>query len=204
VPVRVLITAGPTREPLDPVRFLSNYSTGVMGFACARAAQERGHQTVLVLGPVEAQPPVGVEVRAVETARDMLAAVLEELPRADAVVCTAAVCDYRPTERSEAKIKRGSLHAIELVENPDIAAEIGQRRGETPCAIFALETGDGAAEAMRKLETKNADVCVLNSPEAIGARSARFSIFARDGSRHDLGEVGKDEVARVLLDALGI
>ena len=201
--MRVLITAGPTREPLDPVRFLSNYSTGVMGFACARAALAAGHEPVLVLGPVEGQPPVGVDVLAVETAREMLAAVLDELPRADAVVCTAAVCDYRPAVHSDTKIKRGGLRSIELIENPDIAAEVGKRRGDTPCAVFALETGEGDSEALRKLESKNADLCVLNSPDAIGADRAHFTLFRRDGTRRDLGEMDKDELARILLEELG-
>jgi len=125
--VRILVTAGPTREPLDPVRFLSNRSTGAMGFALAREALRRGHEVTLVLGPVEASPPEGAEVVRVETALEMRDAVIEHLPRADAVLCAAAVADYRPVALSEKKIKRGGRKTIDLAENPDIAAEIEVR-----------------------------------------------------------------------------
>jgi phosphopantothenoylcysteine decarboxylase/phosphopantothenate--cysteine ligase len=202
--LRVLITAGPTREPLDPVRFLSNRSTGAMGFALAREVSRRGHEPLLVLGPVPDQPPVGVEVYAVETAQEMLAAVLDFLPDADAFLCAAAVTDYRPSAESGRKLKRGEVDRIELVENPDVAAEIGARRGDRPLAIFALETSDGPAHARAKLERKRADVCVLNGPEAIGADEAEFSLVSRDGSVEALGTIGKDAVAAALLDALGL
>lgn len=201
---RVLVTAGPTREPIDPVRFLSNRSTGAMGFAVAAEAMRRGHEAVLVLGPVAGQPPVGAEVYGVETTREMLDAVLDFLPAADAVVCAAAVCDYRPKDASARKLKRGELAVLELVENPDIAAAVGARRGEKPCAIFALETDDGVARAAAKLEAKNADVCVLNSPDAIGADEAVFTLVRRDGGVAEWGTIGKGEVARRLLDELGL
>jgi phosphopantothenoylcysteine decarboxylase/phosphopantothenate--cysteine ligase len=202
--VRVLITAGPTREPIDPVRFLSNYSTGAMGFALSQAALERGHEPVLVLGPTEEQPPVGVEVFAVETAIEMRDAVLALLPETDAILCAAAVCDYRPKERSARKLKRSGPLALELVENPDVAAEAGARRGERPLAVFALETGDGLANARSKLERKNATVCVLNGPEAVGADEADFTLVFRDGTTRALGVVSKDALATALLDALGL
>ncbi len=203
--MRVLITAGPTREPLDPVRYLSNYSTGVMGFALAAEVLARGHEPVLVLGPVEGQPPVGAEVYGVETAREMLDAVLDFLPDCGAVICSAAVCDYRPAARSETKIKRGSLQTLELVENPDIAAEIGKRRAlDVPFAVFALETADGPEQARAKLARKGADLCVLNSPAAIGAESAEFRFVHAEGPPRVLGEISKAELARALLDELRI
>ena len=201
---RLLITAGPTREPLDPVRFLSNYSTGAMGYALAAESLRRGHDVDLVLGPAEGQPPVGADVFAVETAREMHDAVLELLPRADLVLCAAAVCDYRPATASATKLKRGPLKRIELVENPDIAAEVGSRRGATPLVVFALETTEGFANARGKLERKNADLCVLNSPAAIGAERADFALVWRDGRHRELGEVSKEELARTLLDELGM
>ena len=145
--MRILITAGPTREPLDPVRYLSNYSTGEMGFALARRALARGHEVLLVLGPVDGQPPVDAEVFGVETAQEMRDAVLEFLPQVDAICCGAAVADYRPATRSRRKLKRGEIDTIELVENPDVAAEVGRHRGNKPLAIFALETEDGVARA---------------------------------------------------------
>lgn len=203
--MRVLLTAGPTREPLDPVRYLSNRSTGTMGFALAGALRARGHVPLLVLGPTERQPPVGVDVFAVETAAEMLEAVLDLLPGADAAICAAAVSDYRPATRAAEKIKRGdgSVH-LELVPNPDIAAEIGARRDGRPLAVFALESGDGVANATRKVRAKNADVCVLNGPEAIGAERARFRLVFADGTVTDLGALDKPALAAALLDALGI
>jgi phosphopantothenoylcysteine decarboxylase/phosphopantothenate--cysteine ligase len=202
--LRVLITAGPTREPLDPVRYLSNYSTGEMGFALARRALARGHEALLVLGPVDGQPPVGAEVYGVETACEMRDAVLEFLPEVDAVCCSAAVADYRPATRSERKLKRGEFETIELTENPDIAAEVGLHRGGKPLAIFALETEDGVARAREKLERKNADVCVVNSTDAIGAQEAEFVLVGRDGSTAELGRLAKDELADRLYDELGL
>jgi phosphopantothenoylcysteine decarboxylase/phosphopantothenate--cysteine ligase len=202
--MRILITAGPTREPLDPVRYLSNRSTGVNGFALARAARGRGHDVTLILGPVEAQPPVGVDVYGVETAREMLAAVLDFLPDTDVVICAAAVTDYRPVETLTRKLKRGELDALELVENPDIAAEVGRRRGSRPLVVFALETDEGLAHARAKLDRKNAMLCVLNGPEAIGADTGNFTLVRRDGGVRELGEIPKRELASALLDELGL
>jgi len=200
--LRVLITGGPTREPLDPVRYLSNRSTGAMAMALAQAAAARGHEPLLVLGPIERQPPVGVDVVLVETTGEMLAAVLEFLPGAGACLLAAAVCDFRPVSRSDGKLKRGGIESIQLIENPDIAAEVGARRGDRPCAVFALETEDGVANALSKLQRKNADVCVLNEPKAIGADEAEFTLVWRDGRTRPLGRIEKDDLARILLDEM--
>jgi len=200
--VRVLVTAGPTREPLDPVRYLSNRSTGAMGFALAREAMRRGHDVTLVLGPVEAPPPDGAEVVMVETALEMRDAVIEHLPQVDVVFCAAAVADYRPVALSDRKIKRGGRKSIELAENPDIAAEVGARRGEKPCVIFALETDDGEANARKKLVTKNATLCVLNAPAAIGAAEAEFTIVRGEGPARPLGRLTKDALAAAVFDEL--
>jgi phosphopantothenoylcysteine decarboxylase/phosphopantothenate--cysteine ligase len=200
--VRVLITAGPTREPVDPVRFLSNRSTGAMGFALARAALARGHEVRLVLGPVEAPPPPGAEVTRVETAREMLDAVMKHLPWADAVLCAAAVADYRPARPSARKIKRGELRSLDLVENEDVAAAVGKRKGVKRLVVFALETDEGVARSREKLLRKNADLCVLNAPAAIGADRAAFVLLRRDGTALDLGERTKDELAERLFDEL--
>jgi len=200
--VRVLVTAGPTREPIDPVRFLSNRSTGAMGFALARAAQRAGHAPLLVLGPVAGQPPVGVDIHGVETAREMHAAVLDFLPESDAVICAAAVSDYRPASFSKEKIPHGTLRTLELVDNPDISAAVGERRGERPLVVFALETDEGVRRARRKLERKNANLCVLNGPEAIGAEHARFRIVRSDGTVRDLGDCTKDALADAVFEEL--
>lgn len=200
--MRILVTAGPTREPIDPVRFLSNRSTGAMGLALAQAALARGHEVLLVLGPSQRQPPVGAEVYGVETTAEMLDAVLEFMPDCDAFIFSAAVCDHRPKQGSPRKLKRGELRTIELVENPDIAAEVGARRGDRPSAVFALETDDGPGNAAKKLEKKNADICVLNSPAAIGSDDADFTLVWRDGRTRRLGEISKAELAGLLLDEM--
>jgi len=158
----------------------------------------------MVLGPVGRPPPAGTEAVHVETAEQMLAAVLDRLEGSDAIICSAAVADYRPVRRSSRKIKHGELSAIELVENPDIAAEVGKRRQERPLCVFALESEDGVANAKRKLESKNADLCVLNSPEAIGAPDGSFTLVRRDGSQEDLGRIDKAALAAILLEELGL
>jgi len=204
--VKVLLTAGPTREPLDPVRFLSNRSTGIMGFALAAEAQRRGHEVLLVLGPTESQPPVGVEVFAVETALEMRDVVLGLLPEADVILCAAAVADYRPREVAARKLKRGGPLVLELVENPDIAAQVGARKEGRTLVVFALESDgpEAVAHARDKLARKHADLCVLNSPAAVGAEEASFRLVRRDGTVTELGEIAKEELARTLLDELGL
>jgi len=192
--VKILITAGPTREPIDPVRFLSNRSSGEVGFALARSAKDAGHDVLLVLGPVGGQPPTGVEVYGVETTQEMYRAVMDFLPSCDAVICAAAVADYRPAQESERKLKRGEMNVIELVENPDIAAAVGECRGTRPLIVFALETDEPVENARAKLEKKNATLCVLNHPDAIGAHQARYMLVHPDGRVEDLGEIAKDDL----------
>ncbi len=200
---RLLLTAGPTREPIDPVRFLSNRSTGRMGLAIAQQALARGWEVDLVLGPVEGSPPEAALVTRVETAREMLAASLALLPRASAIVCAAAVSDFRVAAPATRKLKKkGGARTLELVENPDIAAAIGALRGERPMAIFALETEAGVEEAQRKLAAKNATLCVLNSPEALGAAEARYRMLLPSRAWVDLGVLSKPDLARRLLDEL--
>jgi phosphopantothenoylcysteine decarboxylase/phosphopantothenate--cysteine ligase len=140
----------------------------------------------------------------VETALEMRAAVLDLLPRADAILCAAAVSDYRPVAVSEKKLKRGGRKTIELAENPDIAAEVGARRGTKPCVIFALETEEGEANARKKLVQKNADLCVLNAPAAQGAAEAEFTLVRREGPARQLGRITKDALAAAVFDELGL
>jgi phosphopantothenoylcysteine decarboxylase/phosphopantothenate--cysteine ligase len=132
----------------------------------------------------------------------MLDAVLDHLPWADAVLCAAAVADYRPARPSARKIKRGALQSIELVENEDIAAAVGRRKGAKRLVVFALETEKGEARAREKLARKNADLCVLNGPGAIGADRAVFSLLRRDAGTIDLGEISKDDLAERLMEEL--
>jgi phosphopantothenoylcysteine decarboxylase/phosphopantothenate--cysteine ligase len=178
--VKILITAGPTREYLDDVRYLSNASTGRMGYALAAAARAAGHTVVLVHGPTSEKPPEADEVRAVTSAVEMRDAVAAAFPWCDVFIACAAVSDYRPQVRSARKIKRESAQTLtlDLVANPDIAAEMAaRRRGDQVVICFALETSDGEANARAKLARKGADAIVLNMATAIGAEETEITTF---------------------------
>ncbi len=163
---RVLITAGPTREPIDPVRYISNPSTGKMGFAIAAAAQERGADVVLVSGPVELANPEGVEVHRVQTALEMMQASAAFFPQCDIAIFTAAVSDMRPAHVSDRKLKKGrddaQLTNIELTQNPDILKTLAHQKDDQVVIGFAAETDDVIANATKKLNEKGADMIVAN------------------------------------------
>jgi len=168
--MRILITAGPTREYLDDVRYLSNASSGLMGYAIAESALARGHDVVLVSGPVSITPPAGCEVHHVETTDEMFAACESLFPNCDGVIGTAAVCDYKIKNRINGKIgKTGSALTIELVETIDVLAELGKQKGHRWVVGFALESQDAHFNAVGKLYRKNCDAIVLNRPTAIGS-----------------------------------
>jgi phosphopantothenoylcysteine decarboxylase/phosphopantothenate--cysteine ligase len=160
---RLLITAGPNREPLDPVRYLSNRSSGKMGYALARAGLRRGAEVTLVSGPTALQPPAGARLISVTTAAEMRRSVLEEFPRCTAVVMAAAVADYRPVQRSDKKLKRdkGPLQ-IRLEPSPDILKELGAMKNGKLLVGFAAETENLKANARKKLREKNLDMIVAN------------------------------------------
>ena len=159
----VVVTAGPTVEDLDPVRFLTNRSSGKMGYAIAHRARDRGATVHLVTGPTNLSPPAGVQVTAVRSADDMHTATAMAFEEADAAILSAAVSDYRPRAVAAQKLKRsGDTLTIELVENPDIAAALGAGKGNRVVVAFAMETEDGPARARDKLKRKNADLIVLN------------------------------------------
>ena len=164
--LRVLVTAGPTVEPIDPVRFLTNSSSGKMGYAVAEAAARRGADVTLVSGPVTLQPPAGVHTVRVRTARDMLQACEEAFQDTDIVVCAAAVADMRPEVAAASKLKKATdaeaLSTIHLVENPDILATLGAAKGRRTVVGFAAETDDVVANGRAKLEKKHADLIVAN------------------------------------------
>ncbi len=170
----VLITAGPTREPLDPVRFISNRSSGKMGYALAEAAKLRGARVVLVSGPVHLSPPENVQLVQVQTAAEMHSAVMAHLDEATIVIKSAAVADYHVAEVPRQKVKKTAMRlSLELDPTPDILAEIGRRKGDRLLIGFAAETENLIAEARRKLETKNCDMIVGNlvSQDGIGFES---------------------------------
>ena len=201
----MLVNAGPTREYIDTVRFLSNASSGRMGYAVARQATQAGHQVVLVSGPVAIEPPAGVELVQVVSADEMLDACRTAFDGCEAAVLTAAVCDYRPVRRHGRKLKKGpDRQSLELEPTPDIAAELGARKGERVLVGFALEDHEARVNAEGKLAAKRFDAIVLNSPASLGAEEASVEFFVTPapvvGGAHPTGWSGpfhgtKDEVA---------
>ena len=207
---RVLVTAGPTRERIDPVRFISNYSTGKMGVAIADAAARRGAEVTLVLGPSEVRPQhSGVDLINVESARAMLEACQTHFPRCDIAVMTAAVADYTVANPAEHKIKREGNRppVIEFVQNPDIAATLGACKKPGQILVgFALETDNEENNALDKIRRKNLDFVVMNSLRDHGAGFAtdtnKVTIFNRDGASQAFQLKSKMQVAEDILDAV--
>lgn len=209
--LRVLVTAGPTHEALDPVRYLGNRSSGKMGFALAREAARRGAWVVLVTGPVALATPPGVTRVDVTSAREMEQAVQAEAPGAHLVIMTAAVADFRPRQVAAEKIKRSRLApgalTLELEQNPDILAGLGRARAKTPGAVlvgFAAETGDLEDNARAKLAAKGADFLVANDVSrrdiAFGSDANEVTVFRREGPPLFLARRPKGELAPALLD----
>lgn len=196
--LRFVVTAGPTREYIDPVRFLSNPSTGKMGFAVAREAAKRGHEVTLVAGPVALRTPAGVRRIDAVSARDMLAASLDAVGGGDCVfVATAAVADWRPATAARNKLKKSEMDGVlRLVRNPDVLKSVA-------AAVkvgFAAETGDPVAEAVRKCREKSLAFCVANDVTAPGAgfgTDTNRVVFVRpDGSSERLALMSKQSIAR--------
>lgn len=206
---RVMITAGPTYENIDPVRFIGNYSSGKMGFALAEEFASRGAQVSLVAGPVSLSTPAG-DIRRIDvtSAREMHEAALRESEQADVMVLAAAVADYAPAEVAESKIKREGAEEMELrlVRNPDIAASLGQRKGDRILVGFALETDHELENAQHKLKKKNLDWIVLNSlrdPQAGFMKDTnRVTIVSADGRKFDFPAKSKREVAADIVDTI--
>ena len=199
--MRFLITAGPTREYLDPVRFISNAASGQMGIAIARAALRRGHQVTLILGPVAAKPPKAARTIQVETTEQMAQACFEHFARTDCVIMSAAVADYRPAKRQPKKIKKtpGTM-SLDLKPTTDILAELGRRKKESQLLIgFALETDALKANALAKLKKKNLDYVVANSPASLSSEQIDATIFACDARTLFTGTIAKLTLARKLV-----
>ena len=205
---RVVVTAGPTREPIDPVRLVTNRSSGKMGYRVAEAAWERGAEVVLITGPVALPAPVGVTLHRIDSTKELEAAVREELPAADVLVMAAAPADYRPSSPSDKKRSRvdGAL-AVPMEPTDDILdATRGVRKPGSIMVGFALETGDALAKGLAKLERKKLDLIVVNDALEPGAGfekdTNRVALLGRDGTRQILPLQSKRKVAEAILDAV--
>ncbi len=197
----VLVTAGPTQEPLDPVRFLSNRSSGRMGFAIAQAARDRGAHVLLVSGPTSLPTPPGVTRTDVTTAEEMLHAVLGQLDATTILIMAAAVADYRPSTHAPKKMKKQESLTIELLRNPDILAEAGRQKESRILVGFAAETEDLVSNAREKLQKKHLDLIVANDIRVgFGGETTRVTILDRQGQVEELPELSKREVAHQILD----
>jgi phosphopantothenoylcysteine decarboxylase/phosphopantothenate--cysteine ligase len=209
---KVLITAGPTYERIDPVRFIGNFSSGKMGFALAEECALRGAEVLLITGPTaQLVSHHGIRRIDVESAKDMYDATMKHFPQMDAAILSAAVADYRPEQKQDEKIKRNELESITLTltANPDIAASLGEMKKTHQLIIgFALETNDEEANAIKKLEKKNLDFIVLNSLQDKGAGfghdTNKVTILSRDGGKRSFDLKSKKEVAKDIIDTVFI
>lgn len=208
--LHVLVSAGPTREHVDPVRFLTNESSGRMGFEIAAAAVRAGHKVTLVAGPVSLETPKGVERIDVVSARDMLAALSKAWRSCDALYMAAAVADWRPARKLAGKwrAKDGGRKTTELalVRNPDLLRTLtrGKRDPRRTVIAFALETGDGERRARAKLAKKGADWIVLNAPSALNSRTTSVRILGAGGLEFAIDRAPKTRVASRLVELLAL
>lgn len=199
--MRILLTAGPTREYLDDVRYLSNASSGRMGYALAEAAVAAGHEVILVSGPVDLPVPSGCDFRSVTTTADMRDVCVAAFPECDGVIAAAAVCDYQPKLRSPGKMtKTGEPITIELIETDDVLARLGGQREHRWVVGFALEAENARENALQKLRAKNCDVVVLNHPSAIGSESNEVQLLGSQGETVQEWSGNKSDIARSLID----
>jgi len=200
----VLVTAGPTQEHIDPVRYITNHSTGKMGYAIARTARNRGADVILISGKSALEPPDGVETVVVTTAVEMYDRVMERMGAADMIIKAAAVADYRPAETSREKIKKGGDISLKLVRNPDIIAEAGRRAKGKVLVGFAMETENLIDNAREKVISKHMDFIVANDITSADSGFASdtniVTIIDANGKSDSMPLLSKDEVAEVILD----
>lgn len=198
--MRILITAGPTCEDIDEVRFLTNRSSGRTGYAIAAEAVRRGHEVTLASGPVALEPPQGVTVLNIRSADDLHRECLACFNEVDAVIAAAAVADFTPAERLKGKLKKSDNDLVlRLVRTPDVLADLGRRKITQLLIGFALEVDNARPNAEKKLREKRLDAVVLNAPESFGRDAAAFSFLTADGWQ-DWGRIAKRELASRLLD----
>jgi phosphopantothenoylcysteine decarboxylase/phosphopantothenate--cysteine ligase len=203
----VLVTAGPTREPIDPVRFISNPSTGKMGYAVARAAEHRGASVTLIAGPCGLRPPANVSVIDVNTAEEMAQAVFNYADTSEIIIKTAAVSDYRPSAVAENKLKKSEeLTSLPLEKTDDILKQLGRKKQGRVLVGFAAETEDLDQNAQQKLTEKNLDIIagnlIGNPASGFASDTNRVTLYFRDGSHEVVPEMEKDAVAHILLNRI--
>lgn len=201
---RILITSGPTRQYLDPVRYLTNASSGRMGSALAAAALHAGHDVVIVSGPVDVEYPSEAEFVKIESTEDMLEACLEIFPGCDGLIAAAAPCDYRPIQVAPNKIsKTGGPLKLHLVETPDVVAMLAAVKESQWLVAFALETEDQRMRALQKLERKSCDLIVLNGPGSIHSPHARIEVIDPSGEILAAVSGTKERAAEAVLRVIG-
>jgi len=206
-PLNILVVAGPTREPIDLVRFITNHSTGTMGYSIAATARKLGHMVTLVTGPTSLKTPGGIGIIQVITAKDMFNAVKANFKKSDCVIMAAAVSDFRPNGYRTAKIKRSSrLLVLKLKKNPDILSWIGKRKGNRLLIGFCMETSNLLANARKKMQQKNADIIVANKIDAqqsvFGQGVTTVFIIGPEDQQQELRKKSKQGIARILLEKI--
>ena len=201
--MHLLVTAGPTREYIDDIRFLTNSSTGKMGFEVAKAAIRKGHKVTLITGPTNLPDPKDVTVIRITSAQEMLREALKAYPETEAVIATAAVSDYRPSKRTKGKKKKGEkeLH-LSLTLNPDILKTLGKKKGSRTLIGFALEVQNARKNALKKYREKNLDMIVLNGPSSLGAERMNATIYRGSDPEKIFTGATKRQVADWLIRAL--
>jgi len=205
-PIKIIVTAGPTLEPIDPVRFISNRSTGVMGYNIAEAASRRRHEVTLISGPVKIKPPRVKRFIPIETARDLLSALKKEIKKTDCLVMCAAVGDFRPRDVLKTKIKRKSALSIKLIPNQDILKALSRHKKSKLFIGFSLETENLARNSYKKLKSKDLDLIVANKlskgHNPFGYNKLDIIITDQSGHRIYINSKSKSYIAQVLLDKI--
>jgi len=204
---KILVTAGPTQEPIDPVRFISNPSSGKMGYAIAKSAEHRGGDVILVAGPTHLPDPSNIKLIRIQTAEQMADAVFEHMDQSDIIIKSAAVSDYKPVDTAEQKIKKQDEQmTLFMQQNVDILKALGQKKENRFLVGFAAETETLEKNALKKLKAKNLDMIVGNlvnsTGSGFGTDTNKVTLFFKDGSTETLEIMGKDTVSNIILDRI--
>jgi len=200
---KILITAGPTREKIDPVRFISNFSTGRLGYLLAELAKKKGFGVILITGPTSLKPPKGIKIIYIESAKELKKEVLKYIGRVDCLIMAAAGGDYRPRKIERNKIKSKKKLLLSLVRNPDILKQAGKKKRKNQVFVgFALETENFLPNGLKKMTEKNLDFLVLNNPGFFGEAKERkmVKLIDKKGNLINLSSLSKKQIAKKILD----